>query len=74
MSSPASTGTIVGNPTVACGFRLVEFENGPVVLTYVENASSPFRSPVVEERIFDTWSEALNFMHLWNMIRHVQWW
>jgi hypothetical protein len=56
------------------GVRLVEDPEGTVVFTYVENSDSPFRSPVVVNNAFDNWSQAINFLTLWNILRHVQWW
>jgi hypothetical protein len=67
-------GSIVGNPGYRRGVRLVEDREGNIILTYIENSDSPFRSPVVTNNAFDTWSQALNYLTIWSILPHIQWW
>lgn len=70
----ARIGSIVGKPQYRRGVRLVEDQEGNVIFTWVENFESPFRSPIVINNVFDTWSEAINFLKIWQILPHVRWW
>lgn len=70
----APPGAIVGNPQYFRGIRVVEDREGNVILTYVENSDSPFRSPVITSNAFDTWPQALNYLTIWSILPHIQWW
>lgn len=69
-----SPGSIVGHPNYRCGVRIVEDREGNVVLTFVENPESVFRSPVVATNAFSNWSEALNYLTIWNILQFIRWW
>ena len=69
-----SPGSIIGHPAYKRGFRLVEDREGNIVLTYIENSDSPFRSPVIATNAFSNWSEALNYMTLWKILPFIRWW
>lgn len=56
------------------GVRIVEDPEGNVTLTYAEKYESPFRGPVIANTIFENWSQAINYLKLWDVICHVQWW
>jgi hypothetical protein len=68
------SGSIVGRPETARGIRLVEDREGNIALTYVENSDSPFRSPVIVTNAFDSWSQAINYLKIWELLTHVRWW
>jgi len=54
------------------GVQLIENDNG-VSLTYVEHSKYVFASPIItENRVFKTWSEAVNFLKLWTILQYVQ--
>jgi hypothetical protein len=73
-STSVTPETIIGNPQYRRGFKLTEDREGNIALTYVENSDSPFRSPVVVTNGFDNWSQAFNFIKIWDLLRHVRWW
>lgn len=57
------------------GVQLIENPGGGVQMTFVEHSQMVFSGPVVvEKRIFRTWTEAINFLKLWDTLSHVQWW
>lgn len=74
MDKPHLIGSVPNNPKAKLGFRLVEDPDGSVDLTYVENPDTVFGSPIIVQNRFDTWSEAINFVKIWDVLRHVQWW
>lgn len=54
--------------------RLIELPgHGGVRLTYVHNPDSVFRSPVIVENLFPTWTDAVHFILLWTALTHVSW-
>lgn len=70
----AAVGPLPNNPNYRRGIRLVEDRGGNVVLTYVENFDSAFRSPLVVNNAFDTWPQAINYLKIWDLLNHVRWW
>lgn len=75
MTPPVRTvGSMVNNPQFTRGIRVVESRDGLISLTYIENSDSPFRSPVIVERTFDSWNGVTHFLALWESLSYVQWW
>lgn len=67
-------GSIVNNPDYVRGLRIIERRDGQVLMTYVENSDSPFRSPVVSEQVFQSWSEVMHFMAIWEALQYIRFW
>jgi hypothetical protein len=73
--SGKTTGSVVGNQNYRRGFKLIELKEGEILFTYVDNQLDfPLRSPVVEQRVFQKWHEAINFMKIWAVLAQIRWW
>jgi len=53
--------------------RIIEKENHTLEMVYVYTDPSPFRSPVVVERVFHSWLEAITFLQIWEMLGKIHW-
>lgn len=60
--------------TTGRGVVIVEKPDGTVVLEYAENSRIVFASAIHEIREFASFSEAINFLAMYDRLIGVQWW